>query len=846
MNDVLRWWLAAAALGLIGMPYAFRLLRFLPDRGYTASRALGLVLAVYALWMLSSLGLVPYSRGGVVAVLAALALGALALAGRDRHELAAHLRGHATLIITAEAVFAVAMIGFALLRASYPPIQDTEKPFEFAFFNGVLRDAWMPASDPWYGGEPLSYYYGGYLIVALFTHLCGTAPGVAFNLGIALTAGMTAFGAFGLGANLLLATHGRRRRRLPDRGLTRAAVAGVVSVALLLVVSNLEGVLEFTAAHGWGGTAFYQRLGIQGLPPPTLTKEWYPDSFYAWWHATRFASQLNVLEFPFFSFMLGDLHAHVLVLPISLLGLATLLNVLRSGERLDFEAARRAPVQVLYLGGLAGMLGMVNSWDQPLFVGLLFASALVLNMEREGVTLRAVGHTIAYVIPVGVLSFALYLPFVLDLHPATYGLSLVEINGLPSAGDPEPLRGLPRESMVFPPHHFLLFWGPLLLVGGAGIVAEAVRRRLWRARIELWALAVLLGVTPLLLWSMLLTGSHRSMGAVPDEIAARATAWSFGSYLLVQGVVLALVVVGLAALLTEAGRPRPERRAGRVYITVALTAALVLIHVVELFYVKEPGPGRLNTLFKFSFLAWLLLATAGGPVLMELARALPLRFRGRTALLVWAPVTAVVLVLGLVYPLTMPFNFTNGFSQALTLDGLAALRRQQPDEYSAAVWLNENLTGRPIVLEGIGGDYSAFGRVSARTGLPTLLGWPFHEAQGRGGKNFLEAAWDRLAGALRLQDPPLSGEELYEQQAITGATIQRDVDIIYRTPNADQARALLEQYGVDYVYFGRLESEQYGTEGLDKFDELGHVVYRNGAVIIYQVSTASPPLGHGQ
>jgi uncharacterized membrane protein len=308
-------------------------------------------------------------------------------------------------------------------------------------------------------------------------------------------------------------------------------------------------------------------------------------------------------------------------------------------------------------------------------------------------------------------------------------------------------------------------------------------------------------------------------------------------------LVLVLVVIGLASLLTEAGRPRPERRAGRVYVTMALTAALSLIHVVELFYVEEPGPGRLNTLFKFSFLAWLLLATAGGPVLAELFRALPRSGKWRPALAVWTPVTAVVLVLGLVYPLVMPFNFTGGFAGSPTLDGLTALRRQQPDEYNAAVWLNENLTGRPIVLEGIGGDYSAYGRVSARTGLPTLLGWPFHEAQERGGKNFLEAAWDRLAGLLRLQDPPLSGEELYERQAISGAAIQQAVETIYRTPNAEQARTLLEQHRVDYVYFGRLESEQYGTEGLDKFDALGHVVYRNGGVIIYRVGGAIPALG---
>jgi uncharacterized membrane protein len=262
----------------------------------------------------------------------------------------------------------------------------------------------------------------------------------------------------------------------------------------------------------------------------------------------------------------------------------------------------------------------------------------------------------------------------------------------------------------------------------------------------------------------------------------------------------------------------------------------------------------LNTLFKFSFLAWLLLATAGGPVLLELWWVVARPGRWRLALMVWRPVTAAVLALGLVYPVVMPFNFTEGFRRAPTLDGLAELyskdrnepeevHRQQLMEYEAARWLSENLRGKPIVLEAVGGDYSQYGRVSARTGLPTLLGWPFHEAQERGGKNFLEAAWDRLAGVLHIKEEPLPGETLYVRQAARGAAIERDVETIYRTANAEEARALLDRYRVSYVYIGRLELEKYGGEGLGKFDDLGHPVYRNAGVTIYRVGGVTPALG---
>jgi YYY domain-containing protein len=813
VTDILRWWLVATILGLIALPYAFRLFRFLPDRGYTLARPFGLLVVVYPLWLLSVLGLVPYTRGGVILVMAALAVGGLALAGRDREALLAHLRAHRGLLLTAEVVFAVGLVGFAALRAYAPAIQDTEKLFEFAFLNGVLRSPHMPPADPWYGGEPMSYYYGGYLVMSVFTKLTGVAPSLAFNLGVAITGGLTALAAFGLGANLVLAGHAPRWRRRPGTGLLVAGTAGVLSVVLLLVIGNLEGAFAFTAAHGWGGDEFYRRLGIEGLPAAVRSQKWYPDAFLSWWHATRLGSQWNVIEFPFFSFMLGDLHAHVMVLPFSLLGFGSVLNLLRSGERLDVAAVRRDPLTVLYLGALAGMLALANSWDQPIFLGLLFAAALVLNVERDGVSLPALLHTVAFLVPIAVLSFVLYVPFFVHLHPATEGIRPVELNHLPP--------GVPAEAMVFPPHHFLIFWGPLLIVGGAWIVAQAARRRVWRANADTWGLTLLLAFVPLLLWSAAVIGSNRSIGAIVDEVAKRATAWSLGSYWLVHLGVLALIVLGILTLLCEAGRPNPARRAGRVYATLAVTAALALLHVIELFYVKEPTAARTNTLFKFSYSAWLLLATAGGAVVVDVLLSRRIRTVARSARAAWAAATVAVLLLALVYPISQPFNFTNGFRATPTLDGLAALRTQQPDEYNAVMWLTQTVFGRPVVLEAVDGDYSLGGRVSARTGFPTVLGWPFHEQQERGGRDFEERV------------------RIVNQRA-------QDVETIYKTADPEQARDLLRRYSVDYVYVGSLEKEKYGVDGLAKFEDIGRAVFRQGSVTIFHVGGPALPLGARQ
>ena len=819
MTETLRWWLAATVIGLIAVPYAFRLFRFLPDRGYTAARTLGILLVVYPLWLLAVLGLVPYTAGAAVLLLGVLTAGAAILAGRDRVALSAHLRAHGRLLVAAECVFAAVLFGLAALRAQVPAIDGTEKLFELGLFNGVLSSPRMPPADPWYGGEPMSYYYGGYLVAALFTKLTGVPSSFGFNLGVVLTGALAAVSAFGLGANLVLAllrtrngrgAPGSSALRTPRFALGPVIAGGLLSVLLLVVNGNLEGVIELAAAHGWGSPELYQRLGIVNLTGLVRTGHWYPDEFWFWWRATRLGSSWNIIEIPFFSFMLGDLHAHVLVVPFTLLGLTAVFNLLRGGGPLDLRTVRRRPLEVLFLGVLAGMLALSNTWDQPVFLVLLAAAVLLLNIGWDDISWRAVLRTAAFVAPVAMLSFALYTPFFVHLHPAALQLRPVEVNHLPP--------GVNGEGMVLPPHHFLIFWGPLLLATGSGILAQALRRRVWRAPADPWGLALLLAFLPLFLWAVAVITVNGSAVALVAEVRARASWWALGSYWLVQLGVVALCLLGFLTLLMDARRPHAPRRAARTYMALAATLGLMLLHVIELFYFWEPAiVSRVNTLFKFSYIAWLLLASAGGAMLVDVAR--PWWRRGsRPAATAWAVATAAVLLLALVYPVTAAANRTGESRAAPTLDGLAFLRATDPDEYAALTWLAQNLAGRPLVLEAAGQNYSLGGRVSARTGFRTVMGWQGHEAKLRGGRDY--AAAERRMSARAA-----------------------DVDTIYRTTDPEEARALLRRYGVDYVYLGRLELASYGADGLDKFEQLGEAVYRNPSVTVYHVGDGFPPLG---
>ena len=179
-------------------------------------------------------------------------------------------------------------------------------------------------------------------------------------------------------------------------------------------------------------------------------------------------------------------------------------------------------------------------------------------------------------------------------------------------------------------------------------------------------------------------------------------------------------------------------------------------------------------------------------------------------MIAWLGTGVALLALSLVYPVIGTMARTGGFAGEPTLDGLSGLRRFQPDEHAASVWLRDTLDGLPVVLEAAGPDYSEGGRVAARTGLPTVVGWTNHEWQERGALAPVEAR-------------------------------VRDVETLYTTDDAALARRLLDRYDVRYVYLGSYERERYGPAAGTTLARIGRPVFEAGQVTVYAVE----PDGNG-
>ncbi len=825
MTAVISWYLIVMAFGWLAWPLAFRLLPGLADRGYSFSRALGLLLTGFVFWLWGSLGLLQNTVGGIL-FSALLVLGASLWAylgcSEQDDTLRRWLKSHWGVVVTGETLFLIAFAGWAVVRAYNPDLSGTEKPMELAFLNGIRISETFPPHDPWLSGYAISYYYFGYVIIAMLADLSGVMTSVAFNLGIALLFALTLLGAYGLVYNLLAAPQEQEASLAGPQRPPLAALGALLGPLFVGILGNLAGLLELLRSLRLLGLGFWNWLDIQDLSDPLDRVLWPPDQwrYWWWWRASRVIHDRTVAgvsiglqpidEFPFFSFLLGDMHPHVLALPFVMLALGLAFNLL---------AQRRQPsrVQLALYAICFGGLAFLNMWDLPIYLFVL-VGALVLRRirERGGFALADIGRPLLTGLVILAGGVAAYLPWYISFSSQAGGI-------LPNAIFPTRL------------HQFMVMFAPLFVVVAWFCLDSAFRLR-HRAD---WATGGLAGVGLLIA----LVGLMFVLGAVAIRVEPLVRAFVVSSVGInveglsdqavtayipeaVRSVIMhrlthpltALVLTALIALAASCLLPRPlsasleeddSQLEPPFSASIGFTLLLILTGALltlgpEFVYLRDNFGQRLNTIFKFYYAAWVVWGIAAAYAAQVLLS------RSRPAVrTVFAGVLITLTLSGLVYPVFAIPAKTGGFVRTAgqpppTLDGIDYIRLTYPGDYNGIRWLQENAEPDAVVLEAVGGAYSYYGRVSSATGLQTLIGWANHERQWRG--------------------------ELY---SLLAGTREVDANEIYTTNSVQRARDLLAYYNVTYVFVGSLE-RAIAPGGVYKFEHFLTPVYRDSEVVIYR------------
>jgi YYY domain-containing protein len=907
MVELLQMWALVEVLGLLCLPLTITVFHNLPDRGWAFSKAIGIALLAFCVWLpLMTVQVLPFSRLFIAAVL--LLLCAFSIFGfvRVRHAFVALVREHIFYIIVCEAIFFGMVFLLGWIRSYGPNIQNFEMFMDEGFLAAIMRSPHFPPNDMWLSGYPINYYYYAHFTIAMLAKLIGQSPSIAFNTGICIFFGLTAVNLFGITSNIVswaryqrrsTATSEKRlwptflrRRKTPDNGqhqeiysdqpdtvlpsLNGAIPFGLLTILMGEVLGNLASTQQWWKAH-------------DDLPPEY------------WFNTTRIIDK-TINEFPAFSWLLSCFHAHVLALAFTIVAIALAFNlflefggdgkgrglrVFGSGWRLPFNLG----VTALILGGLFAM----NGWDFPTYLTLtIICIGLQQWMAYQSrFRIDLVLDVFTVVAALTALSFFMYAPFYLSFVSPSQGIGIVNAADRSAISDEVLIYGLfvfiyvslLVVNLLRPRLIIKAFTGKQSLTPDSSqsdqvnlppVDQENIQLNQTSSKVitasdslraapihQLKGGTVSRNVVSVLLMGMLssadqpgeedtasyevVTASDASLKnqihetqpptrkrfTLPDWLDLRVI-----SVVVILGVALlsfAIVKNGLtfavaftiaalgAALALYHLHDRP-----RAFTMLLGALAFGLVAMTEIIFLKDVFAGnypRMNTVFKFYFQAWALLSITCGAALYFIYEGFKsvVRFDGwerrvvRGVQVIWTATLLVFFLAGFVYPIVGSYQRTNHYMQRTnSLDGLNYLQSYDPGDYAAIRWLNSHVQGSPVIVEAFnlqGGDYSDYGRISAFTGLPTLMGWAGHEYQWR--VNWLNDAYNAA--------------DFYRRGA--------DITAIYTNTNPETVLSLMKRYDARYLYVGSIEKTTYPQVNLNRFSGFMQTIYSANGVTIYQV-----------
>ena len=712
------WYLLALVLGAAAMPLTGRLFRRFQDRGWMFSKVTAIAVSGFLTWFLVAVKIIKFTTMTCIVVTLVCAAVSLILYCREQKAGFECIPfAHLDLVYAEELLFFAAFLLWTYFAGFHPAAYGTEKFMDYGFMEAMMRSKTLPATDLWYSQGKINYYYGGQYFAVFLTKLSGAKVELTYNLMRTFVAGLAFAMPFSLVHQMVTDRLGKTRSRWKK---TLPSVTGILAGISVSIAGNMHYVV-------YGQIIPF----IQKLKGEEVSSYWFPD-------ATRYigfnpdVEDKTIHEFPCYSFVLGDLHAHVVDIMFVLLLLGLLYAWMKkvrttelSGEsmsRREFWKKQLLMPQLLATGALLGMFHWTNYWDFVIYFVVTCGAALFMNIIGQKGKIRwALGVTAAQAAEILILATVIILPFTLqfDTSNMVQGIALAQHHSLP--------------------HQLLVLWGLPGILTILFVVSLLIEKLRGAEQKSLYHL---------------LTSIR-----LPDLFA----------------VLMGLCAIGLVLI--------PE-----------------LVYVRDIY---ENGNARANTMFKLTYQAYIMF---GMTMIYAIFRLLII---GKNKIL------KVLAFIGLFFFVWTCGYFGNSVhswfgevwkpSQYKGLNATAFLETDFPEDVNGIRWLKENISDAPVVLEANGDSYSEYERVSAMTGLPTIMGWYVHEWLWRG----------------NLSDLNAKIEEIQE---------------IYTSTDETRVKELLEEYNVSYIFVGSCERNKYGADmNNDLLKSLGEVVFQDSEYPTYIV-----------
>lgn len=705
---ILQWWSVLFSIGLIALPICIRLFDKFFDGGYVFSKVIGALIVSYAIYLLATVRILPFTTFSIYLLILVFFVVNLNIVMRNK-TLIPLIKNKLRIFIFEEFLFLIALCFWAYIRAHEPSIHGLEKYMDFGFVNSLLRSTYFPPKDMWFTPFPINYYYFGHLVTAVLTKISFLPSFITYNLMLATIFALSITGSFSIGANLLKKTSSKR---------VTPYLGGILTAILVSLSGNLQIIYSF----------FTPYRPDNPVPPWQLifSPSTYPNSY--WYpNATRFIP-FTIHEFPIYSFVVSDLHGHVLDIPMVLISIALAYNI--------FLTKKVGKDFILFFSFILAVMYMTNTWDAIIYFGLLAFCIILLSFYK--LEFRKTKNRKQN------FSFKRIKNFNELFIDASRKLVLI-IGG-------SVLFSLP----------FSIFFKPF--VSGIGVICAPT----------------------------FLTKMQRIGPFLFEENHCQRSEW--WELLILYGFFYFFALVFITFISKR--EVKKFSQDGFVLVLIALSTALII--VPEFIYVKDiyPAHYRANTMFKLVYEVFIMLSIMSSYAIIRVLNST----KRVLLLIIFVPLISLVIS----YSYFAISSYYTNLAVYHGLDGIAYLKNLHPEDYYAINWINKNIKGQPVILEAQGDSYTDYARISANTGLPTVLGWTVHEWLWRGSYG---------VPAPRIEE----------------------VKTIYKTEDLNLTKALLRKYDVKYVYIGTLEEEKYPNLDEKKFNKLGQVIYENDGAKIYKL-----------
>lgn len=399
---IINWFVIFFIVGVSFLPLTFKIFSSFNDKGYIFSKVIGSIILSYFVFLTGLLHIFKFSIQNILLILFFLALMNYIFPIYKKINLLKKLKPHIKIFLLEEILFFLGLSIWAVVRGNMPDINGLEKFMDFGFLNSILKAEYFPPKDMWYTPFSINYYYFGHLITAVYTKLSTLPSYITYNLMIATLFSLTFNCAFSIGLNLF--DLGKQKKQ--------SIIAGFLSSFLVTFGGNLTTIYAFFKPYipADKPVPFWN---LNFLPLNFPNDYWYPN-------ATRFIP-FTIHEFPLYSFVVSDLHGHVLDIPIVLLAIAYCLSILKK-QKISF-------INSVIFAFLISVMYTTNAWDGLIYLLLYLFVVCYFYFYKKNkkiiVSIKNLYEVLKNLLTV-IIGFILFsLPFNLNFKPFVSGIGVL-------------------------------------------------------------------------------------------------------------------------------------------------------------------------------------------------------------------------------------------------------------------------------------------------------------------------------------------------------------------------------------------------------------------------------------